>query len=259
MDWKYDYVVILPNSSKRCLCKSLESINNQILQPKKILITHDNPELKICCEVLCKATSKAEIHRNLGLFNVSKSRNFAISKSNSSFIAFLDDDDTWEPNKMSIQLTFMNQMNIQITGTNALKMSSRDPYFVSNGTRFFHFSDFLKQNEFVTSSVVIARNLLDPLGGFRGLSESGEDYVLWLRIHFIGIRSARIESFLVNYQDKGESLSRQFSESGSTQKLRLLKFFLREVLTLPLMRSTMTNLLRLVFEIMRETRTNAKS
>ena len=179
--------------------------------------------------------------------------------NSTTFLAFLDDDDTWEPKKMIIQLTFMDRMDIQLGGTNALKMDADQPYFLPLSTRIFKFSDFLKQNELVTSSVVVSRELFYAGNAFPAIKPSGEDYVLWLKIHFGGTKSCRLAECLVNYQDSGISLSRQLNENGSQQKLRILRAF-REDSHLGFFRKfARINSYRLMFEIRAEAKKNAKN
>jgi teichuronic acid biosynthesis glycosyltransferase TuaG len=44
-------------------------------------------------------------------------RNFAIKKSNSEFLAFIDSDDLWRKNKLKAQINFMIKKNYNFTYT----------------------------------------------------------------------------------------------------------------------------------------------
>ena len=45
------------------------------------------------------------------------SRNIGIERSNGKYIAFLDADDTWSPDKLKSQILFMKQNNFEISHT----------------------------------------------------------------------------------------------------------------------------------------------
>ena len=45
-------------------------------------------------------------------------RNYALKKSKSPYIAFIDSDDLWKKEKLECQLRFMEQNNYQFTYTN---------------------------------------------------------------------------------------------------------------------------------------------
>ena len=115
-------------------------------------------------------------------------RNRAIRESDSPFVAFIDADDEWLPDKLERQLALLRQNEslgmvcshclISETG------SDKDRHMVvdnvpHNGRLFKH----LVRNCFVfTPSVVVRRRCLQEIGLFHEELPVSEDFNLWLRI-----------------------------------------------------------------------------
>ena len=62
------------------------------------------------------------------------SRNLALKKSKSQFIAFIDSDDYWEKNKLKKQIKFMldNNFNFTYTDYKSIKKNNRTKIIQSN-------------------------------------------------------------------------------------------------------------------------------
>lgn len=58
-----------------------------------------------------KQDSRIKVFRNEINSGAAISRNFALDNAKGNYIAFLDSDDLWEPNKMEFQLNFMKKNN----------------------------------------------------------------------------------------------------------------------------------------------------
>ncbi len=120
---------------------------------------------------------------NLG---VSAARNIGIKNSRAPFIAFLDSDDHWLPEKLEIQLKFFN------TNTDALVCQTEE-IWIRNGLRVNPrkkhqkpsgdiFEPSLKLCLVSPSAVMLRRSLFEEVGLFDENLPACEDYDLWLRI-----------------------------------------------------------------------------
>ncbi|MDT8383057.1 MAG: glycosyltransferase [Gammaproteobacteria bacterium] len=124
-------------------------------------------------------------------------RNRGIRESKGEFIAFLDSDDVWLPNKLADQVTFLqeNQDIGIIYGTFTRWLASKNgcyppaEQFVANenDSSFdaelsgWIYHKLLLDNYIHIITAVIRRSLYDKLGGFDESLRTGEDYDFWLR------------------------------------------------------------------------------
>jgi len=116
-------------------------------------------------------------------------RNAAIEKASGKYIAFLDCDDIWLPQKMEKQVALLESYK-------ALGLVYSDCYLIDSvGTTgektFFHhsppfrgmvFNQLFQSNPIALLTAVIIREALNKAGAFNQKYEIGEEYDLWLRI-----------------------------------------------------------------------------
>ena len=57
---------------------------------------------------------------NVSILNVSNARNIAYENSNGDWICYLDDDDSWFPNKLQIQIDTMESKGYKLSCTDGL-------------------------------------------------------------------------------------------------------------------------------------------
>ncbi len=124
---------------------------------------------------------------------VSSARNRGIAASCGRFIALLDSDDSWMPDKLEKQVRFMAESGYEISQT--------DEIWIRNGARvnprFKHAKPagwFLERSLELClispSCVMFSRDLWDELGPFDERLPACEDYSLWLRVgarHPVGL------------------------------------------------------------------------
>jgi glycosyltransferase involved in cell wall biosynthesis len=120
---------------------------------------------------------------NLG---VSAARNTGIRKSNAQFIAFLDSDDYWLPEKLAVQMDFFK------ANTQALACQTEE-IWIRKGCRVNPKKKHLKPSGNIfepslklclvsPSAVMLKRSVLEEVGMFDEDLPACEDYDLWLRI-----------------------------------------------------------------------------
>ena len=138
--------------------------------------------------------------RNNGI--ISKSRNFGIYKSLGKYIAFLDDDDWWDKNKLSETKLKLNKgfdfvyHNVFVHGNKIKKSNLRllkKPIFEDL---------YCKGNTIVTSSVVVKKKLLLDIGKMSEEKNliASEDYDTWLKIAKITNKFFLIKRCLGHYR-----------------------------------------------------------
>lgn len=116
-------------------------------------------------------------------------RNAGIISARGQFLAFLDSDDVWMPEKLEKQLLFAKRFpDLGLIGTNAYFMRGKEKteelYFESSTT--FHtniIEELLFRNLFICSSVLVKAHLIKKTGLFceEHILKPAEDYDLWMR------------------------------------------------------------------------------
>jgi len=117
---------------------------------------------------------------------VSAARNFGIRHSQSEWLAFLDSDDEWMPNKLQLSEKFIND-------NPDIDFFHTDELWIRNGTRVNAPKKFSKSSENIfersldfclisPSTVVMRRDLFNQHGPFNEEYPVCEDYDLWNKI-----------------------------------------------------------------------------
>ena len=103
--------IILPNyNSSNYIIKTVNSILNQSYKNWKLIIVDDNSDDKTV-----RILKKNFKNKNIKIYFLKKNRgagfcrNYAIKKSSSPYIAFIDSDDIWNREKLKKQINFMQR------------------------------------------------------------------------------------------------------------------------------------------------------
>ncbi|WP_051295138.1 glycosyltransferase family 2 protein [Maridesulfovibrio bastinii] len=116
---------------------------------------------------------------------VSSARNRAISKADGEYIALLDSDDTWLPDKLDIQLEYMAENGYEISQTDEAWF--RNGKKVKKGKRNRKIEGRIFDNSLQTclispSCTVFSREIWDKFGPFDELMPAYEDFDFWINI-----------------------------------------------------------------------------
>ncbi|MFP4163697.1 MAG: glycosyltransferase family 2 protein [Chitinispirillaceae bacterium] len=234
--------VIIPTYNRRqILPRAVESVFEQTYKDYELIIaddgsSDDTPELT---DTYPEARW-IRLDENSG---VAKARNSAVDASSGDWIAFLDSDDWWHPQKLQYQMDYCVQNpRFKIIQTNEI--------WIRNGKRvnppLSHikkegdiFPQSVERCMITPSSVILKRSLWDKSGGFEESFPACEDYDLWLRItcsHEVGLEPRQL---LIRYGGHCDQLS---STIPCLDKYRILS--LQNLLNSKLLNTEQTTMVR---------------
>ena len=159
-----------------------------------------------------------------GLPAVPRNRGLGLAKG--EWIAFLDDDDTWMPQKLEQQFERLAASGARFSCTNAQRIGSDGGslgMYFNSASEVLTFDDLLRVNGVICSSVLVHRDVLHRSGPFPEARElrALEDYALWLRCAaFTAID--RTDLPLVAYRDLAASSVRATGRPHAEQRALVL-------------------------------------
>ena len=180
-----DIAVVIPAyDSAPTLGATIASALAQTLTPREVIVVDDGSQDD--CAVIAQAAGARVVRRSNG--GPGAARNTGIAATSCSWIAFLDADDVFEPEKLARQWERLVSTGGAACCTDAWLWREGAPLVRKNASRQvpsrIEFATLLTGNPIVCSSMLVRRDLLLASGCFdedRVLIAT-EDYDLWLRI-----------------------------------------------------------------------------
>ncbi len=177
-------VVIPVYNREQTIERAIDSVLAQERLPEEIIVVDDG-STDNTPEILNAYHTKIQVVRQSNK-GVSAARNRGVELARGKWIAFLDSDDEWLPDKLQKQMTYLEQHpNTRILQTderwirNNMRVNPGKKYFKKSGNIF---KNCLKTCIVGPSTVICERSLLKEKGGFDENLPVCEDYDLWLRI-----------------------------------------------------------------------------
>ena len=201
--------VIIPYFNKKeYIIQTVDSVLKQTFQDYEIIIIYDDENLEDYKYLINNFNKNPNIKviknpRNLG---VGISRNIGIKNSSGQFLAFLDADDLWLPNKLDEQIKYMEKNNLIFSFSSyEKKFLNKKNIKVICDKKILNYNDLLKSCDIGLSTVVLKKEIIkDEL--FPNI-KTQEDYVAWLKISKMNIKAHNLERNLVIWNEVSKSLS----------------------------------------------------
>ncbi len=177
--------VVIPTYNRAAtLPRALDSVLAQTLPATEIIVLDDGSTDATADLVRSRYPNVGYLHQaNRG---VSAARNRAISQARSPWLALLDSDDAWHPDKLERQAAVADRApHLRLIHCNETWRRNGQPlaqrsYHRKRGGRIFF--DCLPRCVISPSAALLHRSLLEEHGGFDEGLPACEDYDLWLRI-----------------------------------------------------------------------------
>jgi len=227
--------IIIPtfNRSQK-LIRAVQSVLKQTFRDFEVIIVDDGSSddtyqaIAFCMSMIQYV--KKEVNQG-----VSAARNSGIRRASAPWIAFLDSDDYWLEDKLSVQMNYIEAH----PGTLACQT---EEMWIRNGKRVNPrrrhaklsgdiFSQSLKLCIVSPSSVLVKRSLFDEVGLFDETLPAAEDYDMWLRISCRYPVQLVEKTLVVKEGGHDDQLSRRFMGMDRFRILAIVKLLESGILT----------------------------
>lgn len=179
--------IIIPAHNRRdLLTRAIESVLQQDTESPFELIVIDDGSTESMANIEKRLALEGHRFITQEQSGPAVARNKGIEMSQAPWLAFLDSDDEWAPEKLAIQLDYHQKhphFPISQTAENWIRgsRSVKQPFHYQTPAGDV-FSLCLERCCVSCSSAMIHRSLLDVAGGFDPRYPVCEDYDLWIRI-----------------------------------------------------------------------------
>lgn len=198
---KTKIAVIIPcYNAQATINKTLESIFEQTYTSFTVYIVNDGSTdntLDVINDFKQRYAEKIHIitQHNQGQ---AVARNKGIQESKEPYIAFIDSDDLWHPEKLQKQLKFLkSHVDIGLCYTQALEIDEKENeigvILINPSYKDKCFPYLILSNNIVASSVIVKRSVIAQVGLFDTSLNACENWDLWLRIS---------QKFSIDYLDE---------------------------------------------------------
>lgn len=228
---KFSVVMPLYNKEKY-VGRAIESVLSQTHEDFKLLVVDDGSTDHSLDVVASYRDERIRIIRQVNA-GVSCARNAGIRASSEAYIAFLDADDAWKPEFLSVMQQLIE--SYPLAGAYSCSFESIEAdgsmkHHFAPGNEFAATDCALIEDYFLSamsaylitsSSVVIPRRVIEDVGAFNPSFRKGEDIDLWQRIalkYSVAYINKTYSIIYANSEDRSNSrdvsLSASFSSSA---------------------------------------------
>jgi glycosyltransferase involved in cell wall biosynthesis len=211
--------IVIPTYNRAdFLPKAIQSVLSQTYRDWEIIIVDDGSTDNT--EEIVKGYNESRIryiaHKsNLG---ISAARNTAIKNSKGKYIALLDSDDEWFPEKISYQMNIFqkkdSECGVVCTSGHMIEDDKKIRVKVIPANLDNFYEKFLFENIIWCSSVLIKKECFEKLGLFDEHLKSCEDWEMWIRISkyykFIFLKTPLIK-YLIHPGQLSENLLKKIN------------------------------------------------
>ena len=204
--------IIMPCfNGERFIVDSIESVLGQNYQNFELLIIddHSSDGSRSVIEAYCLKDDRVKLIKNYGQSGAANARNLGINHSLGRYIAFLDCDDIWHTNKLTIAISFMKSKDLAFSWSSYSIIDQQGNFLrVQRAGRHNDYHSFLKKIEVIGCLTAVYDS--SKLGKvYAPLIKMRNDYALWVLI----FRSCDINGF--RYMGCNDNLASFRSHSSS--------------------------------------------
>lgn len=216
--------VVPTHSRPEGLVRAVESVLAQTYRPLELVVVDDNPDVRAADLLADTETGSLERVRYLregGHSGAGAARNTGVAAARGTYVAFLDDDDAWLPEKVGRQVAELERdpsVGLCYTGTVELWPDGRRTHVPREVDEEDLTAELTCRNVVGSMSVVCVRAELAREHPFDAAMPAWEDLDWFLRLSRV-TRFARLPDPLVEYDFTSENrLSESFDRTDESYR-----------------------------------------
>lgn len=197
-------VVIPAHNALATIGPALRSVEEQTYAPKETIVVDDGSE-DGTGQWVGRHFPWVRVLRTMGA-GPAGARNAGIEAAGGEWVALLDADDVWHPEKLALQVEALlgDRLASKVVAVAGDWVRSVErgwpPMARPVPVEVVDYRDLLILNRFQTSTVLMRRAAWEEVGGFDPEVDGAEDWDLWLRLSRIG-RILKLAAPVVMYRD----------------------------------------------------------
>lgn len=215
---------------------SMQSIINQSLKEIEIIICDDgscDKTYDLLLEYVNK-DNRIKLLRNETNKGLDCALNKCLAVTRGNYIARHDIDDISEFERLEIEVNFLEKnREFAFCGSNILLFDENGVYAERKLPEYVRKEDFLFNNPFIHGSLLLRRNCLLDVGGYRNVwwTLRNEDYDLWMQLYAKGYKGYNIQKSLYRFlEDKNAAKRRKYKYRINESIVRCIGFYNMDLL-----------------------------
>ncbi|MFQ6113123.1 MAG: glycosyltransferase [bacterium] len=215
--------VIMPlYNGSRFVSAAIQSVRGQSFKDLEILLVDDASTDGTLKKVESHLIDRrVRLFRNSHNLGIPTTKNKALKKANGQYVAFLDQDDMWLPNKLEMQLRYLednDKVGLICSGVCFIdqhgSVIGKKILDIKASKLAFPVRRLLLGNFVANSTAVVRRSCFERTGYFNEKLRGADDYDLWIRIS---------ESYQIYYLKRILIKKRLHSTSFSERHIEAMK------------------------------------
>lgn len=201
-------VIMAAHDAEAFIAEAIASVQAQTLDDWELLVADDASSDRTTAIVAAAAAEDPRIHliRLEPNGGVARARNVALAAAQGRFIAFLDSDDIWLPQKLERQVAFMQRQDAAVSYTAFRRIDEtgrRIGRLISAPPRL-SYRELLQNTAIATLTGMVDTAKTGPI---RMTEARRDDYILWLSLLRRGFVAHGLQLDLARYRVVRGSLS----------------------------------------------------
>lgn len=196
-------------NSQHCLSETIDSVLSQTYDNWEMIIVDDcstDESAQIISQYMARDSRIRYFKTEVASGSPATPRNMGIDNATGEYIAFLDADDKWLPDKLERQLCFMEDTQCDFVYSDYEKIKSDG----ERGNRVVRMPQKATFWDVIETCVIPCLTVMikkEAIGNTRFKSVAKEDFVFWLDILKKGVIAYNVGSVLALYREQPQSRS----------------------------------------------------